>query len=54
MCNRKGDFIMKYGIFLNGILLEEFNTPEEAYEAGKFAYEETGEFHEIRKVYLLE
>jgi len=41
---------MAYGIFLDGMLMEKFDTPEEAYEAGQFAYEETGLFHEVRIV----
>jgi hypothetical protein len=42
---------MKYGIKMHGLLLEKFDTPEEAYEAGQFGYEETGEFHEVVAVY---
>jgi hypothetical protein len=44
---------MKYGIFLDGLLLEKFDTPEEAYDSAKFAYEETGLFHEVRTVHPL-
>lgn len=44
---------MKYGIFLDGMLMEKFDTPDEAYEAGIFAYTETGEFHEIIRVHPL-
>lgn len=43
---------MKYGIKIDGILVETFVTPEEAYEAGQFAYEESGIFHEVVKVHL--
>jgi hypothetical protein len=39
---------MKYGIYLDGMLMEKFDTPEEAYEAAQFAYEETGLFHEVK------
>lgn len=38
---------VKYGIKLDGLLLEKCDTPEEAYENAKFAYEETGLFHEV-------
>ena len=44
---------MKYGITLDGVLLEKFDTPEEAYQAGIFAYEETGEFHGVVIVHPL-
>ena len=44
---------MKYGIYLDGMLLEKFDTPEEAYEAGQYAYEETGEFHEVKLAHSL-
>lgn len=39
---------MKYGIYIDGMLMEKFDTPEEAYEAGIYAFEATGEFHEIK------
>jgi hypothetical protein len=39
---------MLYGIYLDGMLMERFETPEEAYEAATFAYEETGLFHEVK------
>ena len=39
---------MKYGVYLDGLLMEKFDSPEEAYEAGTFAYEESGMFHEVR------
>lgn len=42
---------MKYGIKLDGLLLEKFDTPEEAYAAGLFGYEETGLFHEVALVH---
>jgi hypothetical protein len=38
---------MQYGLRLDGLLLEKYNTPEEAYENAQFAYEETGLFHEV-------
>ncbi|MGO0058630.1 hypothetical protein ACTID9_00950 [Brevibacillus fluminis] len=38
---------MRYGIKIDGLLVETFDTPEEAYEAGRFAYEESGIFHEV-------
>lgn len=38
---------MMYGITLDGILMEKFDTPEEAYEAAQYAYEETGIFHGV-------
>lgn len=44
---------MKYGIYLDGMLMEVFDTPEEAYEAGQFAYEESGLFHEIKLTHPL-
>ncbi|MEK5098615.1 MULTISPECIES: hypothetical protein [Bacillus] len=45
---------MKFGIYLDGILMEKFNSPEEAYEAGRSAFEESGLFHEIRLVHPFE
>ena len=45
---------MKFGVYLDGILIEKFNTPEEAYEAGKVAFEESGLFHEIKLVHPFE
>lgn len=39
---------MKYGVYLDGMLMEKFDTPDEAYAAGTFAYEETGLFHEVK------
>lgn len=38
---------MRYGIKIDGLLVETFDTPEEAYEAAQFAYQESGEFHEV-------
>lgn len=38
---------MKYAIKSNGMVLAEYDTPEEAYEAAIFAYEELGIFHEV-------
>jgi len=38
---------MKYGITLDGVLMEKFDTPEEAYEAAQFAYEQSGLFHGV-------
>ncbi|GIN67092.1 hypothetical protein J41TS2_25130 [Bacillus sonorensis] len=45
---------MKFGIYLDGILMEKFNSPEEAYDAGRSAFEESGLFHEIRLVHPFE
>ena len=42
---------MMYGITLDGVLLEKFVTPDEAYEAGMHAYEATGEFHGVVMVH---
>ena len=39
---------MMYGVYLYDLLIEKYDTPEEAYESGMFLYEETGEFHEIK------
>ncbi|QJI52373.1 hypothetical protein [Psychrobacillus phage Perkons] len=39
---------MMYGIYLDGMLMEKYGTPEEAYESAQFAYEESGLFHEVR------
>lgn len=36
-----------YGLKVDGLLLEKFDSPEEAYDAGLFAYEQTGLFHEV-------
>lgn len=44
---------MKYGITLDGMLMEKFDTPEEAYEAASFGYEETGLFHGVIMVHPL-
>jgi hypothetical protein len=41
----------KYGVFLDGFLVGKFDTPTEAYETAQFAYEETGEFHEVKLCY---
>ena len=41
---------MQYAIVLDGMVMEKFDSPEEAYEQGKYAYEETGLFHEIKLV----
>lgn len=38
----------KYGLILDGYVVSKFDTPDEAYEAAKFAYSETGLFHEVR------
>lgn len=38
---------MKYGIKIEGLLVETFDNPDEAYDAGRFAYEESGIFHEV-------
>ncbi|WP_158530244.1 hypothetical protein [Paenibacillus larvae] len=35
---------MRYGIMDGSVLVKTFDTPEEAYHAGKSAYEETGDF----------
>ncbi|MEK4907396.1 hypothetical protein [Niallia sp. FSL M8-0099] len=39
---------MKYAITLDGYLVAKYDTPVEAYNAAKFAYEETGLFHEVK------
>ncbi|MGG3890260.1 hypothetical protein [Metabacillus fastidiosus] len=39
---------MKYGIYLHGELMESFNTSTEAYDAARFATEETGIVHEVK------
>jgi hypothetical protein len=39
--------MMMYGLRLDGLLLEKYDTPEEAYESAQFSYEETGLFHEV-------
>lgn len=33
---------MKYGIFYEGCLMEKFDTPDKAYEAAIYAYNESG------------
>ncbi|WP_158530245.1 hypothetical protein [Paenibacillus larvae] len=38
---------MRYGIKVDGLLIETYDTPEEAYYAAKFSYEETGLFYEV-------
>ncbi|ETK30007.1 hypothetical protein ABNB59_20660 [Paenibacillus larvae] len=35
---------MIYGIIDGSVLIETYETPEEAYEAAKVAYEATGDF----------
>lgn len=42
--------MIMYAIFMDGMLLEKFETPEEAYQAAIFGYEETGIFHEVKAV----
>jgi hypothetical protein len=44
---------MMYGLRLEGLLLEKYDIPDEAYEAAQFAYEETGLFHEVVLVHPL-
>lgn len=39
---------MLYGIYLDGLLMEKFDDVEEAYDAAKYAWEETGLFHEVK------
>lgn len=39
---------MKYGIYLDGLLIEKFDEPEEAYEEAMSAYDQSGMFHEVR------
>ncbi|SFP10157.1 hypothetical protein [Salibacterium halotolerans] len=41
---------MKYAIVLDSFIMEKFDTPEEAYDEGRSAYEESGLFHEIKLV----
>lgn len=41
---------MKYAIKSNGMVLAEYDTPEEAYEAAIYAYEELGIFHEVVQI----
>lgn len=41
---------MKYAIKLDGFIMEKFDTPDEAYEAAIYAYQETGLFHEVAMV----
>ncbi|QBX06368.1 hypothetical protein API480_38 [Paenibacillus phage vB_PlaP_API480] len=38
---------MIYGIKVDDYILATYDTPEEAYEAAKFAYKETGSFHGV-------
>ena len=38
---------MRYGIKMDGMLLETFDTPEDAYDNGKMTYEESGVFCEV-------
>lgn len=38
---------MRYGIKIDELLVETFNTPEEAYEMAQFAYQESVIFHEV-------
>ncbi|AXF39463.1 hypothetical protein KMC73_gp46 [Paenibacillus phage Wanderer] len=38
---------MIYGIKVDDFILATYDTPEEAYEAAKFAYKETGSFHGV-------
>ncbi|AVF28807.1 hypothetical protein [Paenibacillus larvae] len=35
---------MRYGIMDGSVLIETYDTPEEAYHAAKYCYEETGDF----------
>ncbi|MCM3141679.1 hypothetical protein [Brevibacillus sp. MER 51] len=38
---------MRYGVRLEGLLVETYDTPEEAYDDARYAYEESGLFHEV-------
>ncbi|MEV2911296.1 hypothetical protein ABNF65_22480 [Paenibacillus larvae] len=38
---------MIYGIKVDDFILATYDTPEEAYHAAKFGYEETGSFHGV-------
>lgn len=44
---------MKYGIYLDGLLMEMFDTPDEAYENAIYAYNASGEFHEVKMTHPL-
>jgi hypothetical protein len=44
---------MYYGIYLDGMLVERFTDVEEAYDAARFAWEETGLFHEVKYTHPL-
>lgn len=39
---------MKYGLYLNEVLMEKFETEREAYKAADFANSETGVTHYVR------
>jgi len=40
----------KYGLFVDGLLIETHELPEEAYEEAIRSYESTGLFYEVREV----
>lgn len=46
----KGGFEMKFGIYLDGELIELYDDDQEVYDAAKQATKETGIFHEVRTV----
>ena len=41
---------MKYGLYLNEVLMEQFETEREAYKAADFANEETSVTHHVKKI----
>ncbi|MDT2295641.1 hypothetical protein P7H15_26370, partial [Paenibacillus larvae] len=45
---------MRYGIKLDGVLEETYDTPEEAYYAVRFRYGDTGLFYEVVAVTSLD
>lgn len=45
---------MRYGIKLDGVLEETYDTPEEAYYAVRFKYGDTGLFYEVVAVTSLD
>ena len=44
---REGGVSVRYGIKIDGILVATYDTPEEAYDNGRFCYDESGYFHEV-------
>lgn len=41
---------MRYGIYLQGMLMQSYESPKEALDSAVFALQETGVFHEVKVI----